>query len=88
VRNIINSISSSSSLVENFNSRPSGRVFIHRYIGNEYLQLFRFYLNHLSFLRSKKEYRKGKTPEELMMKKEHPHWLEMLGLAPFKRQTA
>ena len=88
VKNILNSISSSSSLVENFNSRLSGRFFIHRYIGNEYLELLRFYLNHVPFLRSSKEFRKGRTPAELMMKQEHPHWLEMLGLEPFRRQAA
>ncbi|MBT5530752.1 MAG: hypothetical protein HOK35_16465 [Cytophagia bacterium] len=88
VKFIMNSISASSSLVENFNSRLSGRFFIHRYIGNGYLDLLRFYLNHVPFLRSSREHRKGKTPAQLMMGKEHPHWLDLLGLAPFTRATA
>ena len=30
-------------------------------------------------IRSRKKYRKDKTPAELLMKKEHLPWLEMLG---------
>jgi hypothetical protein len=50
-----------------------------------YLDLLRFYLNHIPLLRSSKEHRKGKTPAELMLKEQHRHWLEMLGLAPFRK---
>ncbi|MCP4355727.1 MAG: hypothetical protein GY793_08895 [Proteobacteria bacterium] len=88
VKEVMDSITSSSSLVENFNSRLSGRFFIHKFIGNEYLELLRFYLNHVPFLRSSDPKRKGRTPAAIMRGERHLHWLEMLGLSPFKRLVA
>lgn len=54
-------------------------------IGYGYLDLLRFYLNHVPFMRSENPKRKGKSPAELLTGKPHPHWLEMLGFKRFKR---
>ena len=77
-----------SCMVENFNSRLSTYFFLRKEIGNEYLQLLQFYLNHTPFLRSHHEYRKGKTPIEIMAGNKHQHWLEMLGFKRFTRTAA
>ena len=77
-----------SCMVENFNSRLRVYFYLRKEIGNGYLSLLQFYLNHTPFLRSKHEYRKGKSPTDIMTGKSHPHWLEMLGLKRFKRVAA
>ncbi len=77
-----------SCMVENFNSRLRPYFFLRKEINNHYLPLLQFYLNHTPLLRSEHEYRKGKTPTEIMTDKPHPHWLEMLGLTRFKKVAA
>jgi len=74
-----------SSMVENLNSRLSPYFFLRREIGNKYLELLKFYLNHTAFLRSQNPIRAGKSPAELLTKKPHDHWLKMLGFQQFKR---
>lgn len=73
-----------SSAVENFHSRLSNYFFLRKEVGNKYLELLRFYLNHTPFLRSARPEREGKTPAELLTGKQHPHWLEMLGYDRFQ----
>ena len=85
VINAMNKTERTSSMIENFNSRLSPYFFLRREIGYGYLDLLRFYLNHTPFLRSEKSYRVGKTPVEILTKKPHQHWLEMLGFERFKR---
>lgn len=77
-----------SSMIENFNSRIRPYLFLRKIISNDYLGLLRFYFNHTPFLRSKHEYRQGKTAAEVMTGKAHPHWLEMLGLTKFTKAAA
>ncbi len=72
----------SSSLVENLNSRLRPYFTLHRHLGNSYLDLLRFFLNHRRFLRSRRTERQGKSPRELMTGQGHPHWLTLLGLGP------
>ena len=73
-----------SSMVENLNGRVRQYLDPRKNLGRDYLELIRFYLNHVKFLRSRTN-RAGKTPAELMTNQKHEHWLEMLGFEKFKR---
>lgn len=75
----------SSSLVENLNGRLRGYFFLRRQLGQGYLDLLRFFLNHRALARSERPERVGKSPTELMTGKSHPHWLELLGFERFRR---
>jgi len=74
-----------SSIVENLNSRLRNYFSLRRHIGDDYLDLLRFFLNHRRFLRSDRPERVGKSPAELLNGKTHPHWLERLGFQRFRR---
>ena len=74
-----------SSLVENFNSRLRNYFFLRRTLGNDYLDLLRFFLNHRTFLRSEHPEREGKSPTELLTGESHSHWLELLGFDLFRQ---
>jgi len=74
-----------SSVVENFNSRLRSYFFLRRHIGDAYLDLLRFFLNHRRFPRSQCPDRVGKSPAELLSGQPHPHWLELLGYQRFQR---
>jgi len=78
----------SSSLVENLNSRLRTYFTLRRHLGNSYLDLLRFFLNHRRFMRSRRSERNGKSPRELMTGSGHPHWLTLLGLGPLQPQRA
>jgi hypothetical protein len=84
VVNAIDGTHRSSSLVENLNSRLRNYFFLRRNLGQGYLDLLRFFLNHRVFMRSEWPERVGKSPE-LMTGKPHPHWLELLGFELFRR---
>ncbi|MEM6452389.1 MAG: hypothetical protein AAF703_19005, partial [Cyanobacteria bacterium P01_D01_bin.105] len=71
-----------SSMVENLNSRLRNYFFLRRSLGDDYLSLLRFFLNHRCFLRSEVPERVGKSPTQLLTGETHSHWLELLG---FKR---
>jgi hypothetical protein len=70
----------SSSLVENLNSRLRNYFTLRRHLGESYLSLLQFFLNHRRFMRSRRAERNGKSPCELMTGQGHPHWLTLLGL--------
>ena len=74
-----------SSLVENLNSRLRNYFFLRRELGNGYLDLLRFFLNHRRFRRSRRPGRVGRSPTELLTGRNHPHWLELLGFRRFVR---
>jgi len=74
-----------SSVVENVNSRLRNYFFLRKAVGQGYLELLRFFLNHRRFLRSEHEERQGKSPAELLTGQEQEHWLEMLGYQRFRR---
>lgn len=74
-----------SSIIENLNSRLRNYFFLRHHIGNDYLDLLRFFLNHRPFIRSRRPERRGKSPAELLTGKTHPHWLQMLGYQRFQR---
>jgi hypothetical protein len=76
-----------SSVVENVNSRLRNYLFLRKEVGQGYLELLRFYLNHHRFLRSEHGEREGKSPAELLSGQEHSHWLEMLGYQLFRRSA-
>ena len=78
----------SSSLVENLNSRLRTYFTLRRHLGNSYLDLLRFFLNHRRFMRSRCAERSGKSPREVMTGEDHPHWLTLLGLGPLQPQHA
>lgn len=74
-----------SSLVENLNSRLRSYFFLRRHIGNDYLALLQFFLNHRRYPRSDRSERVDKSPAELLSGHSHPHWLELLGYTRFSR---
>jgi hypothetical protein len=74
-----------SSLVENINSRLRSYFFLRRHLGEDYLELLRFYLNHRRLPRSERAERVDKSPAELLSGQEHAHWLELLGYQRFRR---
>jgi hypothetical protein len=74
-----------SSLVENLNSRLRSYFFLRRHLGNDYLALLQFFLNHRRYLRSEHPDRVNKSPAELLSGQSHPHWLELLGYTRFSR---
>ncbi len=78
----------SSSLVENLNSRLRTYFTLRRHLGNSYLDLLRFFLNHRRFMRSRRAGRHGRSPRELMTGQGHPPWLTLLGLGPLLPQRA
>ncbi len=68
-----------SSIVENLNSRLRNYFFLRRHMGDDYLHLLRFFLNHRHFLRSDRPERVGQSPAQLLLGQPHRHWLELLG---------
>jgi hypothetical protein len=74
-----------SSLVENLNSRLRSYFFLRRHLGNDYLAVLQFFLNHRRYLRSEHPERVDKSPAELLNGQSHPHWLELLGYTRFSR---
>ena len=85
VREILAETPRASSIIENLYSRLRNYFFLRRHIGDAYLHLLRFFLNHRRFLRSERPERVGKSPAELLTGQPHPHWLELLGYEPFHR---
>lgn len=85
VNSMLDSVVRASSAVENFNSRLRNYFFLRKNVGSNYLVLLRFFLNHRKFLASESSSRKGRSPAEIMLKKEQKHWLEQLGYTPFKQ---
>jgi hypothetical protein len=74
-----------SSLVENLNSRLRSYFFLRRQLGEDYLALLQFFLNHRRYLRSEVSSRVGKSPAEMLTGEPHAHWLELLGYTRFSR---
>lgn len=74
-----------SSIVENLNSRLRDYFFLRQTLGNDYLTLLQFFLNHRRFLRSKHPERVNQSPAELLTGHNHSHWLELLGYTRFSR---
>ena len=62
-----------SSLVENLNSRLRSYFFPRRQLGEDYLTLLQFFLNHRRYLRSEDPSRVGKSPAELLTGQPHAH---------------
>ena len=85
VREVLSETPRASSIVENLNSRVRNYFFLRRHIGNDYLHLLRFFLNHRRFLRSDRPERIGKSPAELLNGQAHPHWLQLLGFQRFQQ---
>ena len=85
MRDILADTPRASSIIENINSRLRNYFFLRRHIGEAYLELLQFFLNHRRFLRSERPDRAGKSPVELLTGKAHPHWLELLGHTRFHR---
>jgi len=85
VRQAMSSTPQASSIVENLNSRLRNYFFLRHHIGNDYLDLLRFFLNHHRFERSERPERVGKSPAELLTGEAHSHWLELLGFERFSR---
>jgi hypothetical protein len=74
-----------SSMVENLNSRLRSYFFLRRHLGNDYLSLLQFFLNHRRYVRSEHSDRVDRSPTELLSGESHAHWLELLGYKRFSR---
>ena len=74
-----------SSLVENLNSRLRNYFFLRRQLGEEYLALLQYCLNHRRYLRSEHPDREDRSPTELLTGEPHRYWLELLGYTRFAR---
>jgi hypothetical protein len=74
-----------SSVIENINSRLRNYFFLRKQLGNDYLAVLQFYLNHRRFTRSEHAEREGKSPAELLTGQKHDHWLELLGYQRFRQ---
>jgi hypothetical protein len=85
VQELSNRVVRASSLVENLNSRLRSYFFLRRQLGNDYLTLLQFFLNHRRSLRSEAPSRVGKSPAELLTGEPHAHWLELLGYTRFSQ---
>jgi hypothetical protein len=85
VAGLLGNVVRASSVIENLNSRLRSYFFLRRHLGGEHLTLLQFFLNHRRFVRSEHGERAGKSPAELLSGKRHPHWLALLGYAPFSR---
>jgi hypothetical protein len=85
VEELLGQVVRASSVIENLNSRLRSYFFLRRHLGEEYLTLLQFFLNHRRFVRSEHAERVGKSPAELLTGRPHPHWLTLLGYTPFSR---
>ncbi|MEE8057937.1 MAG: hypothetical protein V3T17_08885 [Pseudomonadales bacterium] len=74
-----------SSMIENLNGRLRTYFYLRQDIGQGYLDLLRFFLNHKPFDKRNHPNRRSRSPAELLTGKPHPHWLEMLGYTRFRR---
>jgi hypothetical protein len=83
VQEVIRQTPRASSIIENLNSRLRNYFFLRRELGDGYLDLLRFFLNHRLFLRSDCPERVGHSPAELLTGQPHAHWLELLGFQRF-----
>jgi len=85
VEGILESTVRADSMVENLNSRLRNYFTLRKNLGNDYLVILRFFINHRRFMRSEYPERIGHSPTELLTCKRHRHWLEMLGFELFKQ---
>jgi hypothetical protein len=85
VAELLGQVVRASSVIENLNSRLRNYFFLRRHLGEDYLALLQFFLNHRRFQRSESPERQGKSPAELLTGQSQPHWLELLGYTPFSR---
>ena len=88
VKDVLDSVVRASSLVENINSRIRNYFTLRKHLGNSYLEILRFFLNHRRFNASERAERVGKSPAELLTGTSHKHWLELLGCDLFKRAAS
>ena len=85
VRELSDRVVRASSLVENLNSRLRGYFFLRRQLGDDYLTLLQFFLNHRRYLRSEVSSRVDRSPAEMLTGVPHAHWLELLGYTRFSQ---
>jgi hypothetical protein len=85
VQKLSDQVVRASSMVENLNSRLRSYFFLRRQLGNDYLTLLQFFLNHHRYLRSEVPSRVDKSPAELLTGQPHAHWLELLGYTRFSQ---
>lgn len=84
----LNSTEKASSMVENYNGRVKQYADLRKGCNQSFLNLLRFYLNHVPFRRSELATRVNKSPVAILTGKAHNHWMEMLGYTLFKRAAA
>lgn len=84
----LDSTERTSSMVENLNGRVKNYIRNRKGVDQKFLDLLRFYLNHVPFRRSARSSRVNKTPTEILTGHKHSHWMEMLGFRRFRRSAA
>jgi len=70
------------------NVRLRTYFFLRSCLDQGYLELLRFYLNHRTFMHSRKPEGVDKSSKQLMTNQLHSHWLELLGFVMFRRPSA
>ena len=75
---IVNSIKRASSLVENVNSRVRPFMDIKKHVSSNFYSLVQLYLNTKKYRRSRVEYRKGKSPVEILTGEQWPEFIDLL----------
>lgn len=75
---ILDNTKCASSLVENLNSMVRVYMNLKRMVPKKYFILLKVYFNTRKYHRSRVTERKGKSPLELMTRKEYPEFLEIL----------
>jgi hypothetical protein len=85
VQDLSDRVVRASSLVENLNSRLRRDFFLRRQLGDDYLTLLQFFLNHRRYLRSEVSSRVARSPAKMLTGVPHAHWLELLGYTRFSQ---
>jgi len=75
---ILNSIKRASSLVENLNSRVRPFMDIKKHVSSNFYSLVQLYLNTKKYRRSRVEYRKGRSPVEILTGEQWPEFIDLL----------
>ena len=80
----LRSVKRGSGDVENLNGQLRKYFELRRVLGDKWLEMLRFYLNHHRQGRSRRPGGSGKSPAERLKGRRLPHWLEQLGYQLFK----
>ena len=75
---IVGNIKRASSLVENVNSRLRPYMDMKKHVSSNFYSLVQLYLNTKKYRRSRVEYRKGRSPVEILTGEQWPEFIDLL----------